>query len=118
MQTIRNLNLLLRVFHSGFMIAGINRVLSHKLEPQRLCEPHIVAFAKLDGPARPAIGAVLLSAVPIAAQDFRGRINGTVSDISGAVVPGVSIEIADTRDTTRPPFVCSMTRCNASSKDT
>ena len=30
-------------------------------------------------------------AVPAAAQDFRGRINGTVTDNSGAVLPGVTV---------------------------
>ena len=34
----------------------------------------------------------LLAAVsPTAAQDFRGRINGTVTDNTGAVLPGVTV---------------------------
>ena len=33
----------------------------------------------------------VVSIVPSAAQDFRGRINGTVTDNSGAVLPGVSV---------------------------
>jgi hypothetical protein len=36
---------------------------------------------------------VVLSIVPAAAQDFRGRINGTVTDDTGAVLPGVSITV-------------------------
>jgi len=35
-----------------------------------------------------------LAAVPTVAQDFRGRINGTVSDNSGAVLPGVTVTAA------------------------
>jgi hypothetical protein len=33
----------------------------------------------------------LLMSVPLAAQDFRGRINGTVTDNTGAVLPGVTV---------------------------
>jgi len=33
----------------------------------------------------------VLSIVPSQAQDFRGRINGTVSDNTGAVLPGVTV---------------------------
>ncbi len=35
--------------------------------------------------------ALLVVAVPSSAQDFRGRINGTVTDNSGAVLPGVTV---------------------------
>ena len=34
---------------------------------------------------------VVYTAAPVAAQDFRGRINGTVTDNTGAVLPGVSV---------------------------
>jgi Carboxypeptidase regulatory-like domain len=34
---------------------------------------------------------ILALAVPAAAQEFRGRINGTVTDNSGAVLPGVTV---------------------------
>jgi hypothetical protein len=34
---------------------------------------------------------LLAAAAPTAAQDFRGRINGTVSDNTGAVLPGVTV---------------------------
>src|SRR5688500_19442453 len=34
---------------------------------------------------------LLALAAPISAQDFRGRINGTVTDNTGAVLPGVSV---------------------------
>jgi Carboxypeptidase regulatory-like domain len=34
---------------------------------------------------------LLLAAVPTSAQDFRGRINGTVTDNTGAVLPGVTV---------------------------
>jgi hypothetical protein len=40
------------------------------------------------------LGAMLCAlalAVPASAQDFRGRINGTVTDGSGAVLPGVTV---------------------------
>ena len=33
----------------------------------------------------------LLLAVPASAQDVRGRLNGTVSDDTGAVLPGVTV---------------------------
>ena len=33
----------------------------------------------------------LLWATPLVAQDFRGRINGTVTDNTGAVLPGVTV---------------------------
>jgi hypothetical protein len=33
----------------------------------------------------------LIAAVPTSAQDFRGRINGTVTDNTGAVLPGVTV---------------------------
>ncbi|HEX2341188.1 MAG TPA: carboxypeptidase regulatory-like domain-containing protein [Vicinamibacterales bacterium] len=39
-----------------------------------------------------AIAALVLAfAIPAAAQDFRGRINGTVTDNSGALLPGVTV---------------------------
>ena len=42
-----------------------------------------------------AIAAVVLAAsVSASAQDFRGRINGTVSDNTGAVLPGVTVTIS------------------------
>jgi len=34
---------------------------------------------------------LLLAAVPTSAQDFRGRLNGTVTDNTGAVLPGVTV---------------------------
>src|SRR5512134_2510772 len=34
---------------------------------------------------------LLASAAPSSAQDFRGRINGTVTDNTGAVLPGVTV---------------------------
>src|SRR6187431_2023108 len=34
---------------------------------------------------------LLTFAAPTFAQDFRGRINGTVSDNTGAVLPGVTV---------------------------
>ncbi len=37
------------------------------------------------------VAAVLATAEVSAAQDFRGRINGTVTDNSGAVLPGVTV---------------------------
>ncbi len=37
------------------------------------------------------LAAVLFCALPVAAQDFRGRINGTVTDDTGAVLPGVTV---------------------------
>ena len=39
-----------------------------------------------------ALMAVLLLAWPVAAQEQRGTIEGTVKDTSGAVLPGVTIE--------------------------
>ena len=39
-----------------------------------------------------ALMAVLLLAWPVAAQDQRGTIEGTVKDTSGAVLPGVTVE--------------------------
>ena len=33
----------------------------------------------------------LVTAVSSSAQDFRGRINGTVTDNTGAVLPGVTV---------------------------
>ena len=38
--------------------------------------------------------AVLLSVLPVGAQDFRGRINGTVTDNTGAVLPGVTVTVS------------------------
>ena len=38
-----------------------------------------------------AIGLIVLATTPTAAQDFRGRINGTVTDNTGAVLPGVTV---------------------------
>jgi hypothetical protein len=36
---------------------------------------------------------LLTTAVPSSAQEFRGRINGTVSDNTGAVLPGVTVTV-------------------------
>ena len=43
-----------------------------------------------------ALMAVLLLAWPVAAQDQRGTIEGTVKDASGAVLPGVTVEAKTT----------------------
>ncbi len=40
------------------------------------------------------LAAVLLSVLPVGAQDFRGRINGTVTDNTGAVLPGVTVTVS------------------------
>ena len=37
------------------------------------------------------LAALLFGVLPAAAQDFRGRINGTVTDNTGAVLPGVTV---------------------------
>lgn len=37
------------------------------------------------------VAALLIAASPTTAQDFRGRINGTVTDNTGAVLPGVTV---------------------------
>jgi hypothetical protein len=37
---------------------------------------------------------LLFAAVPTSAQDFRGRINGTVTDNTGAVLPGVTVTVS------------------------
>ena len=37
------------------------------------------------------ITALIVSTAPLAAQDFRGRISGTVTDNTGAVLPGVTV---------------------------
>jgi Carboxypeptidase regulatory-like domain len=39
------------------------------------------------------LAALLAAGAPAFAQDFRGRINGTVSDNSGAVLPGVTVTV-------------------------
>ena len=39
-----------------------------------------------------ALVAALLIATPLAAQETRGSIEGIVKDMSGAVLPGVSVE--------------------------
>jgi hypothetical protein len=40
------------------------------------------------------LAALLFGAVPASAQDFRGRINGTVTDNTGAVLPGVTVTVS------------------------
>ncbi len=40
-----------------------------------------------------ALFAVLMFAWPVAAQELRGSIEGTVKDTSGAVLPGVTVEV-------------------------
>ncbi len=42
--------------------------------------------------------AVLAVAVPVAAQEFRGAISGTVTDSTGGVLPGVTVTVTN-RDT-------------------
>ena len=42
--------------------------------------------------------ATILVAVSAYGQTFRGSINGTVTDPSGAVVPGASVKATDDRD--------------------
>ena len=37
---------------------------------------------------------LLTTAVPSSAQEFRGRLNGTVSDNTGAVLPGVTVTVS------------------------
>ena len=39
------------------------------------------------------LAALLFSVSPATAQDFRGRINGTVTDDTGAVLPGVTVTV-------------------------
>src|SRR5687768_16987917 len=47
------------------------------------------------GLLRAVLTALSLSLVilPVAAQDFRGAVSGTVSDSSGTVLPGVTITV-------------------------
>jgi hypothetical protein len=52
------------------------------MRPYRKCVPRLLAWV---------IPLVLVSVVPSAAQDFRGRINGVVTDNTGAVLPGVTV---------------------------
>ena len=40
--------------------------------------------------------AVLLAAAPVAAQDFRGGIRGTLTDATGGVLPGVTVTVTNT----------------------
>ncbi|MGE3474147.1 MAG: carboxypeptidase-like regulatory domain-containing protein, partial [Vicinamibacterales bacterium] len=40
------------------------------------------------------LAALVGSAVPTSAQDFRGRINGTVTDDTGGVLPGVAVTVS------------------------
>ena len=42
-----------------------------------------------------ALGCVLLSALPAAAQFDRGQISGTVKDAQGGVVPGVTVVVTN-----------------------
>ena len=37
------------------------------------------------------LAVLLYGVLPASAQDFRGRINGTVTDNTGAVLPGVTV---------------------------
>ncbi len=40
------------------------------------------------------LAALLFGVLPASAQDFRGRINGTVTDNTGAVLPGVTVTVS------------------------
>src|SRR5262245_56376438 len=42
-----------------------------------------------------ALIAVALPATPIAAQDFRGAIGGTIKDTTGAALPGVTVTVTN-----------------------
>src|SRR3954454_6739617 len=44
-----------------------------------------------------ALGCVLLTALPAAAQFDRGQISGTVKDAQGAVVPGATVTVTNTQ---------------------
>jgi hypothetical protein len=46
-------------------------------------------------PSSAAVALLPLLAVPSLAQTFRGSINGTVTDVSGAVIPGVKVTATD-----------------------
>jgi hypothetical protein len=52
------------------------------MRPFRKCVPWLCAWV---------IALIVASVAPSAAQDFRGRINGVVTDNSGAVLPGVTV---------------------------
>ena len=41
--------------------------------------------------AAAVLGLLVIATAPAAAQDFRGRLNGTVTDNTGAVLPGVTV---------------------------
>src|SRR5262245_25166789 len=42
-----------------------------------------------------ALALVSVAAAPVAAQDFRGGIRGTITDATGGVLPGVSVTVAN-----------------------
>jgi hypothetical protein len=44
----------------------------------------------------------LALALPAAGQEFRGRVNGTVKDASGAVLPGVTVTATSPASSPRP----------------
>ena len=48
-----------------------------------------------------ALACVLALTLPVAAQEQTGQIQGSVKDSSGAVLPGVTVEIANTRSAGR-----------------
>ena len=54
---------------------------------------------------------LLAIAAPTLAQDFRGRINGTVSDNTGAVLPGVTVTV------TSPALIQSQTQVTGAEGD-
>ena len=47
--------------------------------------------ARFQSPLAIACGLLVVCALSGSAQDFRGRISGTVTDNTGAVLPGVTI---------------------------
>ena len=48
---------------------------------------------------------LILVSVPGSAQDFRGAINGTVSDATGGVLPGVTVTITNVDTNLASPTV-------------
>ena len=75
-------------------------------------------FRSLLKTASALLAMLALFSVPSLAQTFRGTINGTVTDTSGAVIPGAKVTATDVstavvRDTVSSSALVSKTgRCN------